>query len=95
MKADKRNEFREYYKRHPIEFYESYLGVKLTKMQKFNLRIKGFILDYLELLLKEEDELLIEIILEPCGTLRHEALKLHSAILEFKISVVKSILRME
>ena len=81
------------YKNNPIKFCEDYLGVKLTRIQKIRLNISNSIYDYLYKLLKERKDLLREIILEPYGTLRYDVLKLHSAILELKIDIVKSILK--
>lgn len=90
------NKWEEYYKflkRNPIEFYESYLGVKLNRFQKVKLRLSYFLSDYLYSLLLEENKILKEMLIEPYGTLRYNVLKFHGAILTFKITIVKNILK--
>lgn len=86
-------EYYDYYKRNPINYYEDMLGVKFTKFQKIRLKIYIGITDYLNELLEEEKEILKEIITEPYGTTRYDVLKLHSVVLELKISIVKSVLK--
>ena len=87
--------FYDYYKRNPIKYYEDMLGVKFTKFQKIRLKIYIDITDYLTKLLGEEKEILKEMIAEPYGTIRYEVLNLHSVVLELKISIVKSILKIQ
>lgn len=92
---NKWKEFREYYKRNPIKFYEDMLGVKFTKFQKMKLKIYSCLADYLNDLSIEEKEVLEEMIIEHYGTTRYDILKLHSVILELKISIVKGILKIQ
>ena len=90
------NRWREYYnfhKRNPIEFYESYLGVKFNRFQKVKLRLSYFLSNYLYSLLLEENKILKEMLIESYGTTRYDVLKLHSVVLELKISIVKSVLK--
>ena len=92
---DKWKEFRGYYKRNPIKYYEDMLGVKFTKFQKVKFKMYICLTDYLNGLIIEEKELLEEIIIEPYGTTRYEVLKLHSVVLELKIGIIKNILKIQ
>ena len=88
-------EFREYYKRNPIKFCEDYLGVKLTITQKIRLGFIKFLVDYLKALTEKQNKMFKKMLLEPCGTLRHDTLELYLAVLELRINVIKDILKIE
>ena len=92
---NKRKELREYYKRNPISHYEDMLGFKFTKFQKVKFKMYSCLVDCMNDLIFEKKNLLEEIIIEPYGTTRYEALKLHSVVLELKIDIIKGILKIQ
>ena len=51
-------EFRDYYKKNPINYYEDMLGIKFTKFQKVKFKMYICLTDYLTKLLEEEKEIL-------------------------------------
>lgn len=55
--------------------------------------LKDLIDKHLIELLERENEILEEILIEPCGTTRYEILKLHMSILDLRITIVKEIFK--
>ena len=60
-------------------------------VMKIKRRIHNNFIKYLHKLLHEQKELIQEMLIEPYGTIRYEILKLHLAILDLKINLLKEI----
>lgn len=55
--------------------------------------LKDLIDKHLIELIEIQNEILEEILITPCGTTRYEILKLHLAILDLRITIVKEMLK--
>ena len=90
---NKWNDFCNYYKLNPIEFYENYFGIKLTVFQKVKIKIYNVLSKHLKYVIYEQNKVLIEMLIEPYGTTRYNILKLHLAILDLRIVLIREIFR--
>lgn len=90
---DKCEKFYKYYKENPIEFYEDYFGIKLTKFQKIKFKIYNIFIRHLQELVEKQREIIDEILIEPYGSLSYDFLKLHMYILDLKITLIKELFR--
>ena len=92
---DKWKEVYKYYKENKIEYYEDYLGAKLTKFQKIKLKIYNIFIRYLQELIERQREIIDEMLIEPYGSLRYVTLKLHMNVLDLKIIFIKELFKIK
>ena len=64
-------------------------------MMKIKLKIHNSFVEYLYKFLYEQGEIIDEILTEPYGTTRYEILRLHLAILDLKINLIKEIFKIK